>query len=1124
MTNRQFRGGCASLAALLLLGFHQLGLAHASSETQIRVYEWGGAGEWHAVSLEGVVSSGQNRAAPAKADSQAFAGQFDSDGDGLSNAEDDCPLTEGWCVGDLDGDILYDRDDRCPLIATRELKGDGGGLKNDTAACGLDYSQIAQVHWDSESDFRFSSLLRLVAPDGRTLVVSENPEEDVLRFRLFSASNVPLSPWRKIAEAYNIMSVFGAAHPDGGFAISWTELDESLDFESQQVKVAVVSAMGAAVATPAVVATNAHSGRIWPIANGRFGFSSLAAGKRTTGDLTEHFPVGPVSIGAIDSHGSVNEPATALLGDSDCYFPFANFLHLADEEIATLACSDESFSDRHLSVHRITSDLGSVTQSDVLDAPGDPSAFAVSFTRRSAGGWHLLWRQNSSQSGGTEPDEPARYFHSVWSEDAGALSAPVEVLRERPDVPVASIAEGLNGMFYPVTRNVLPDGRPELRIGKQFGGEIAMGEQLVAVGAVPDSLLYAIVSADRFDNVHTKSWTYEGVDSGNEIRHVAALKRHYSGDSGEFNITVTAPAQQEVYYAGEEAQISMSFIAADHQTAPTELLQVKIDFDGAFVIENGFMDDTWACYLDKDGIRCRLIHALAPGETVSLTVPVRVANNPGEHSIAVFAYALKDTAHRHEFAQVQVLENRPDADGDGINDDTDNCPQIANTDQADRDNDGIGDVCDPQDDTDTDGDGIRDDADNCPLTANADQADQDGDGLGDACEDDTDGDGLADASDDCPTEPDNACVAGLQVEASLTASAVDGQAPLYVQFDASESRFSDGRSLKGARYTMVYGDGTRAVQADDPIFNKVYEAAGQFDAQVIVVAGNGEYDESSPIRIAPEVEVDVSSRGGPRNERALERNQGAQGYSRSGGKGGKEPGSKSASEEPVQPRYEYPFELKSGQRDATSVSVTVTLDNAEDVVGLILSGPGMASPIEIEGVSPLELVIPNPEDGVYQVEVLEVETQAGTLITTVADVVLEYRAVQETVAQLLVSKRQGVAPVQVIFDGSRSIAQEGTTLVEYAFDFDGDGVADRVGTDSVAAHTYTRAGTYTPSLTVRDSDDAVSVSKAAVAVGDDTVPPAPSSPQEAARSGGGALGWLLLPLLMPACLRRRRLG
>jgi hypothetical protein len=36
--------------------------------------------------------------------------------------------------------------------------------------------------------------------------------------------------------------------------------------------------------------------------------------------------------------------------------------------------------------------------------------------------------------------------------------------------------------------------------------------------------------------------------------------------------------------------------------------------------------------------------------------------------------------------------------------------------------------------TDTDGDGIADDDDNCPTVANADQADVDGDGLGDACD------------------------------------------------------------------------------------------------------------------------------------------------------------------------------------------------------------------------------------------------------------------------------------------------------------------------------------------------------------------------------------------------------
>ncbi|MEM9566000.1 MAG: thrombospondin type 3 repeat-containing protein, partial [Actinomycetota bacterium] len=37
----------------------------------------------------------------------------------------------------------------------------------------------------------------------------------------------------------------------------------------------------------------------------------------------------------------------------------------------------------------------------------------------------------------------------------------------------------------------------------------------------------------------------------------------------------------------------------------------------------------------------------------------------------------------------------PDADGDGVPDDSDNCPADANADQADQDQDGIGDACDP---------------------------------------------------------------------------------------------------------------------------------------------------------------------------------------------------------------------------------------------------------------------------------------------------------------------------------------------------------------------------------------------------------------------------------------------
>ncbi len=58
-----------------------------------------------------------------------------------------------------------------------------------------------------------------------------------------------------------------------------------------------------------------------------------------------------------------------------------------------------------------------------------------------------------------------------------------------------------------------------------------------------------------------------------------------------------------------------------------------------------------------------------------------------------------------------------DTDGDGVPDATDNCPTIANLDQADEDGDGKGDVCD-----------------NCPHLPNTDQADSDGDGVGEVCD------------------------------------------------------------------------------------------------------------------------------------------------------------------------------------------------------------------------------------------------------------------------------------------------------------------------------------------------------------------------------------------------------
>jgi DNA-binding beta-propeller fold protein YncE len=70
-----------------------------------------------------------------------------------------------------------------------------------------------------------------------------------------------------------------------------------------------------------------------------------------------------------------------------------------------------------------------------------------------------------------------------------------------------------------------------------------------------------------------------------------------------------------------------------------------------------------------------------------------------------------------------------DRDDDGRPNEDDNCPDVPNN-QRDTDGDGIGDACDD----DFDNDGVENTADNCPEDANPDQADENDNGIGDICE------------------------------------------------------------------------------------------------------------------------------------------------------------------------------------------------------------------------------------------------------------------------------------------------------------------------------------------------------------------------------------------------------
>ena len=73
-----------------------------------------------------------------------------------------------------------------------------------------------------------------------------------------------------------------------------------------------------------------------------------------------------------------------------------------------------------------------------------------------------------------------------------------------------------------------------------------------------------------------------------------------------------------------------------------------------------------------------------------------------------------------------------DTDNDGVADPFDNCPNIPNSNQADSDENGVGDAC--NDTEDRDGDDWADTLDNCPDDFDVTQLDSDDDLLGDVCD------------------------------------------------------------------------------------------------------------------------------------------------------------------------------------------------------------------------------------------------------------------------------------------------------------------------------------------------------------------------------------------------------